>query len=146
MKPIASAEEYQVAKERIERSKVHREKYGVGKHKTCIPADAPPDPADNEDRTLVEVYEFAHENTGADGHTGYVDRDLTRVTTFMGDLLATITERGPKYKIPAFGGFPSERRNFRARGIDGHIYAGVAYVSSGDYCRMRRVKVRRGGL
>lgn len=62
------------------------------------------------------------------------------IVTWMGDLIAWVVQRFPAYKVPVFGGFPSLRQNFRAEGIDGHMYSGTYYVSSGNYVRMKRVK------
>lgn len=59
------------------------------------------------------------------------------ITTWMGDLLATVTWEGAPYQCPAFGGWPTTRVNFRAKGIDGREWCGTYYKSSGDYVRMR---------
>jgi hypothetical protein len=62
------------------------------------------------------------------------------LTTWTGELLARVTWAGAPYECPAFGSFPSTRRNFRAVGIDGRVWAGTYYQSSGDYVRMRALK------
>jgi hypothetical protein len=69
-------------------------------------------------------------------------RDGTQptITTFTGDKLADVTLLGHEYKVPAFGRVPSTRVNFRAKGIDGRMWAGTYYKSSGDYVRMRVIK------
>ena len=61
------------------------------------------------------------------------------ITTWMGDVLATITWTGNRH-ISAFG---DARQNFRARGINGATYSGTAYLTAGDYARMRPVNPNR---
>jgi len=57
------------------------------------------------------------------------------LTTFNGAKLADFEWCGPEYKA-GFGAY-SRRRNLRARGIDGRDWYGTAYVSSGNYARIR---------
>lgn len=64
----------------------------------------------------------------------------SEICTWTGTVLATVTWKGREYRMPAFGCFPSKRINFRARGIDGRMWSGTYYVSSGDYVRMRAMK------
>lgn len=64
------------------------------------------------------------------------------ITTWMGDRLATVYWRGANYYCSAFGGWPSERVNFCAKGIDGREWYGTYYKSSGTYVRMRPCKVK----
>ena len=49
-----------------------------------------------------------------------------------------MTEHGE----PFTGAFGDRRQNFRAIAINGQIYTATAYLSSGDYVRMRRAKPR----
>lgn len=59
-----------------------------------------------------------------------------RITTWMGDDLARVTWLGDAYR----SGFGDVRQNFHALSIDGATsYSGTAYLSAGDYVRMRRV-------
>jgi hypothetical protein len=58
------------------------------------------------------------------------------ITTWMGDKLAGITWTGN----PFGSSFGDRRQNFRAKGINGATYSGTAYLSAGDYVRMRAVK------
>lgn len=58
------------------------------------------------------------------------------ITTWMGDLLATVKWTAPSYRCP----FGDTRRNFAALGIDGRKWYGVYYESAGDYVRMRPYK------
>lgn len=60
------------------------------------------------------------------------------ITTWTGDMLATITWTGD----PFYSSFSDRRQNFRAEGINGATYSGTAYLTAGDYVRMR--PVRRG--
>ena len=62
----------------------------------------------------------------------------TRIQTWMGDELATVSWLGHVYASPGFYR-PSKRQNFRALGIDGQTWSGTFYVSAGDYVRMRVV-------
>lgn len=58
------------------------------------------------------------------------------ITTWMGDELAKIVWTGN-----VFGsGFGDRRQNFRALGVNGVTYSGTAYLTAGDYVRMRKVK------
>lgn len=64
-----------------------------------------------------------------------------RVTTWTGDTLALIVWKGARYRCPAFGGFGSERQNFRAQDpVTGALWSGTYYCSSGNYCRLRRIQ------
>lgn len=100
----------------------------------------------NEQRSAEEVAEFkAHQwQTYFAYHKAtecYVQR-IARlyhgdtITTWMGDELAKVTEAFPPFH-DNFGGL---RQNFRAKGINGLTYSGTAYLTSGDYVRMRAVK------
>jgi len=99
----------------------------------------------NTERSVVEVYEFQHNNKGG-GAKGYFcywqdgNKEHPRpiLTTWMGDKIAdVIFWSGTPYRS-GFGN--SKRMSFRAKGIDGHEYSGTYYVSSGNYCRMKRIK------
>ena len=59
-----------------------------------------------------------------------------KLTTWTGDTLGTIQSAGDPFR-DNFGG---KRQNFRALGINGATYAGTAYLSAGDYVRMRPVR------
>lgn len=69
---------------------------------------------------------------------GYRDRLQWgyHITTWTGDLLATVQTVG----IPYTSNMGDRRQSFRARGINGATYSGTAFLSAGDYVRMRPVK------
>jgi hypothetical protein len=58
------------------------------------------------------------------------------ITTWPGDVLATITWTGEVFA----SSFSDRRQSFRARGINGVTYSGTAYLTAGDYVRMRAVR------
>lgn len=64
----------------------------------------------------------------------------TRITTAVGDLLATVTELRPEYRCCTPFGNPSVRQNFLAWGIDSRAWSGTYFKSSGEYVRMHVVE------
>lgn len=80
---------------------------------------------------------FAYNNV-----LGYASlRKRDKIATWMGDTLATVTWIGEVYHSGFGDSFQSRRQNFRALSIDGEtVYSGTAYLSAGDYVRMRKVK------
>lgn len=58
------------------------------------------------------------------------------ITTWTGDKLARVIES----REPFHDNLGGIRQNFRALGINGATYFGTAYLSAGDYVRMRPVK------
>ncbi len=60
------------------------------------------------------------------------------LTTWMGDKLATVYWTGDPFR----SSFGDRRQNFRALGINGATYYGTAYLSAGDYVRMRPMQSR----
>lgn len=91
----------------------------------------------NAERSAVEVYEF--KATPPDTYFLYVDEKTSTVTTWVGDVLGSVTF-GREYKCGAFGGWPSKRQPVRVHAINGHTYYGTYYKSSGNYARVRRTK------
>jgi hypothetical protein len=102
----------------------------------------------NEQRSAAEVAAFIADEPGpyfaywnARGRWSRpgVKPELIRgdiITTWTGDRLADITWTGN-----VFGsGFGDRRQNFRALGVNGATYSGTAYLTAGDYVRMRPVK------
>lgn len=57
-----------------------------------------------------------------------------KITTWMGDELATVVMAHDPFR-DNFGGI---RQHFRATGINGATYNGTAFLSAGDYVRMRK--------
>jgi hypothetical protein len=49
---------------------------------------------------------------------------------------------GDPYKSPGFYGRPSTRRSVTLFAVNGWIYSGTFYQSSGDYARLKRTKQR----
>ena len=106
-----------------------------GKDKRCfspeeITALGVPIPS-NDERSAVEAWEFQH--TQRDRYTAYVDFDKTKVTTWTGQLLGTITKVGREWR-DSFGG---KRIALSVLGINGVHYHGTYFVSSGDYCHLK---------
>lgn len=104
-----------------------------------IPADDPAALAcTNDDRSAVEVYEFQHHDAGREGCFAYLfgSPPPRYLGTWLGHRLADVTWLGQPYR-DGFGGL---RQNLHATGIDGHSYYGTYFLSSGDYCRLRRRK------
>ena len=58
------------------------------------------------------------------------------ITTWTGDVLGYIVERRPAVR-DNFGG---TRQWIRAHAINGRVYAGWYFASSGNYARLRSVK------
>lgn len=80
--------------------------------------------AAEHNRQLSEAECEAFRNRSADRWFAYVrpwmgDSETGQLTTWVGDKLADFEWVSPEYHCPAFGPFPSTRRNLRARGIDG---------------------------
>lgn len=100
----------------------------------------PDHPEVNKERGEIEAYNFAHNNSGEGEERYFAYYNAARVTheitTWTGDTLAKVVWRGLAYR----SGFGGKRINFRAQGIDGHLYAGTYFTSSGSYVRMRRIK------
>lgn len=98
------------------------------------------DPADadriNRERSLQEAGRFQGRQLGNKIFAYWKDGQPAQITTWMGDVLADVTWQGHPYNTPGFGR-SSERVNFRAKGIDGRLWSGTYYKSSGDYVRMR---------
>ncbi len=101
--------------------------------------------ATNDERSLVEVADFRDQAPDRyfayhDGHQpgsnpGRVGGTLT---TWTGSELAVVIDRW----APFTSVLGDHRQNFRAIAINGEIYTATAYLSAGDYVRMRRVKPR----
>lgn len=69
-------------------------------------------------------------------YVAYVNGNLLIVTTWTGEKLGEITHRGEPYRT----GFRSYRQSIRVTGTNGVRYYGTYYMSSGNYCRLYRMK------
>jgi hypothetical protein len=102
------------------------------------PEDVPAyiDRPTNEQRGVAELIEFcARPLPYGKTYAAYLTRDATanppwRITTWMGNTLATVTTIKRAY---------SERGSFWARGVDGRLYHG-RHNGSGMWCTMRLAK------
>lgn len=96
----------------------------------------------NEETSALELYEFVTFKPSA--LFAYVhlekpsafDAGDRYITTWQGDRLGTITYIGYAYR----SNFGDTRRSIKIRAINGLIYSGTYYESSGDYCRVRALK------
>lgn len=68
-------------------------------------------------------------------YTAYLSSDGARITTWMGDTLATVTSTGKPYR----SNFGNLSTPFRAKGIDGRMYFG-RHNGPGMYLRLRPAK------
>jgi hypothetical protein len=93
----------------------------------------------NDERSALEVYDFV--TNPPDKYFLYVNQEKRTATTWTGDLLGQITF-GREYRCPAFGGFSSRRIPVTVRAINGRVYVGTYYKSSGDFARVRLSKRR----
>ena len=88
----------------------------------------------NADRSAVETYEFKKEKP--EKYVAYVDEDKNAVTTWTGQKLGKIYDKGDEYR----GGFNSTRQNIKFKTDDGTSYSGVYYKSAGDYASFKKLK------
>lgn len=61
------------------------------------------------------------------------------LTTWMEDRLLTVTTAGDVWT----SNMGDRRQSLRALGINGRVYAGVAYLDAGDYVRLRPIGAKR---
>lgn len=107
-----------------------------------IPADAiRPVQFENEDRAKIEEYEFMTEKPlRLFAYYKAGSRDTFpiygTITGFMGNVLARVQFAS----VPRVSNMGDKRIYFSALGINGVLYHGIAYVTNGDYCRMRAYK------
>jgi hypothetical protein len=91
--------------------------------------------AKNQETSKQEVANFLTREAGP--YTAYVSSDGKRITTWMGETLATITSTGTPFKTG--GWLSSTLTPFRAKGIDGRMYFG-RFHGPGVYVKMRPAK------
>jgi hypothetical protein len=90
----------------------------------------------NEEMGKLEVYEFTHHPP--EKLFAYYSSDMKRITSWMGDVLGTITHVG-RERRPMGGRVVS----VRVQAINGLSYVGQCNLSSGSYCRLRRSTGRK---
>jgi hypothetical protein len=88
----------------------------------------------NEEKAQIEEYEWRMFPPSR--YFAYYDKDLTKITGFMGNVLGRIVWKGKTYR-DTFGG---QRMNIVVRGTNNVMYAGFCNMSSGTYCRLKRIK------
>jgi len=114
-----------------------------GNRTSYYPSEVPKDIAwvNNDHRSQVEVYEFVHQQP--EKYFAYVKRNLVApgvvdnkvsVTTWTGQIL------GYGYLGSRYFCGRSARYPIRFTAINGVKYSGTYFVSSGDYCRVKKVK------
>jgi hypothetical protein len=99
-------------------------------------------PITNEERSRREVATFIAEPPFR--YFAYQSHDATigrlrrfdLITTWKGDKLAEVVSVGQLWT----SNMGDKRQAFQARGVNGVLYSGTAYLSCGDYVRMRAVK------
>lgn len=98
--------------------------------------------ARNRDSSAQEIRAFVRDKPAkVFAYVRCVEDKPREVTTWVGDKLGTVVAFGRPYKCPAFGGFPSVRQSLTVQGINGALYFGTYYKSSGDYCRLNIKRV-----
>lgn len=99
----------------------------------------------NEQRSAAEVAAFLAEQPASyfAYHGGGIFRPRGErwgtgraITTWTGEPLAKVIDVGDTYR----SNFGDLRQAFRARTVSGVLYSGIAFLSAGDYVRMRKVK------
>lgn len=107
-----------------------------------VPAELQGVALTNEETAALELYEFERD---APMHLFcYVTRkpgEAWKCSTFAGGSYGTVAV-GYSYRVPGFYCRPSTRRSVTLRAINGWIYSGTFYESSGDYARLRRTLKR----
>jgi hypothetical protein len=97
----------------------------------------------NAERSRAEVAEFTSEQP--DQYFAYHSAGRgnlargTLITTWTGDPLGRVLEAGEPY-VSNFG---DRRQSFRMLSAGMCSYSGTAYLSAGDYVRMRKVASRK---
>jgi hypothetical protein len=87
----------------------------------------------NEERSALEVFEFV--SNPPDKYFLYISEANRTATTWTGDTLGQVSF-GREYR----NNFGGKRVPITVRCINGHLYHGTYYKSSGDYARIRLSK------
>jgi hypothetical protein len=135
-------QDYETEKAILNKAEAYRKIITQGKRNYLTAEEAQhPDyvHATNEMRSRIEKYEFL--NNPPEKYFVYVCKTeqggLTNVlTTWTGETLAKITHVGRVYRS-AFG---DKRQSFWARALNGVLYHGTAYLTAGDYARIKIAK------
>jgi len=108
----------------------------LGKRCSYHPRELPPDinPPTNEERSEAELFDWIH--SPPDKYFAYVSSDFESIITWTGRRIGTVHWKGDEIRDKK----GDKKRHFRMLGTNGKLYSGTAYVSSGDYCRLRQVK------
>ena len=107
----------------------------MGKRSSYHPSELPVtiNPPTNEERSAVELFDWIMDPPKR--YFAYAVKEGA-ISNWMGESLGTITWEGATYRDNMGG----KRKNFRMLGTNGIWYSGTAYVSSGDYCRLKAIK------
>lgn len=92
----------------------------------------------NDNVSRMEVYEFVHDPPTR--YFTYVNLEKRIITTWVGAKLGEILGAG----LPFRSNVGDMRVNITVKGINGVVYHGTFYKSSGDYCRLRAERIRSG--
>jgi hypothetical protein len=93
----------------------------------------------NVAKSKLEVYEFLH--NPPERAFAYYSDNMREIHTFMGHKLGDIVWRGVVMRRGFGGG--GKTQAIRVRGINGVMYHGNCNLSSGQYCRLRRMSGTR---
>jgi hypothetical protein len=99
-----------------------------------LPPRLSPTPT-NEEQSRAEVIEFLNrQRQPGVSYIAYLSSDRKNLTTWTGDILATIN--WIRWRRVRDSAFTDERGRFHARGIDGRDYYG-SHNGPAVYCRLR---------
>jgi hypothetical protein len=91
-------------------------------------------PPTNDELSALEVFEFCRDKP--DNYFLYISKNQLFATTWVGEKLGTVVQMGKPWS-DNFGG---TRVHIRISAINGAVYSGTYYKSSGDYARVKRVR------
>jgi hypothetical protein len=107
-------------------------------HPDDVPAELRGVALSNDETAALELHEF--ERDAPEHVFCYVTRkpgEAWQCRTFAGGSYGTVAV-GYAYRVPGFYGRPSTRRSVTLNAINGWVYFGTFYESSGDYARLKR--------
>lgn len=109
-------------------------------HKTnCIPVDITKtfpyaNEINNELRSKIEVWQFLHEKPKE--YFLYISEKNKNATTWMGDNLGSVS-----FGKEHTSNFGDKRQHVTVFGINGIKYYGTYFKSSGNYARIKQLKI-----